>query len=41
MMLERGFEGVEVVEFDDASGFSGIDGRADVAAARADDAVVE
>src|SRR5216684_3299342 len=41
VMLEGVFEGVEIVKFDDAGGFGGIDGRADIAAARADDAVFE
>jgi len=41
MVLEGAFERIEIVEFDDASGFCGIDWRADIAAARADDAVVE
>ena len=41
VMLESVFEGLQVVELDDASGFGGIDGRADIAAARADNAVVE
>ncbi len=40
-MLEGVFEGVEIVEFDDACGFGGIDGRADVAAARGDCFVFE
>ena len=40
-MLERALECVKVVEFDNSSGFGGIDGRADIAAARADDAVFE
>src|SRR5207302_8513200 len=39
VMLEGIFEDVEIVEFDHAGGFGGIDGWADVAAARADDAV--
>ncbi len=38
-MLEGIFEDVEIVEFDHAGGFGGIDGWADVAAARADDTV--
>ena len=41
VMLERVFESGEIVEFDDARGFGGIYGRADIAAARADDAVVK
>src|SRR6266403_5449550 len=40
-MFEGGFKGVEIVEFDDASGFDGIDGRTNVAASRADDTVFE
>ena len=39
VMLESVFEGLEIVEFDDAGGFGGIYGRADVAAARTDCAV--
>ena len=39
VMLERGFEGVQIVELDDARGFGGIYRRTDVAAARADYAV--
>src|SRR5205814_10236810 len=38
-MLDGIFEDVEIVEFDYAGGFGGIDGWADVAAARADDTV--
>ena len=41
VMLERGFERVEIVEFDNAGGFGGIDGRADIAATRADHAIFE
>ena len=37
VMLERVFESGEIVELDDARGFGGIDGRADIAAARTDD----
>jgi hypothetical protein len=40
-MLEGVFESVEIVEFDDTGGFGGIDGRADVAATRTDDAAFE
>src|SRR5260370_1372861 len=41
VMLEGSFESVEIVKFDDAGGFGGIDGRADIAAAGADYAVFE
>src|SRR6267143_418692 len=41
VMLERAFERAEIVEFDDAGGFGGIDGRADIAAAGADHAIFE
>ena len=36
VVFEGGFEGLQIVEFDDASGFGRIDGRTDIAAARAD-----
>src|SRR5579859_4178904 len=41
VMLESVFEGLQIVEFDDAGGFRGIYRRADIAAARAYDAVVQ
>jgi hypothetical protein len=40
-MLEGIFEDVEIVEFDHPGGFGGIEGWADVAAARADDTVLK
>src|SRR5216684_1077448 len=41
VMLEGAFERVEIVEFDDARGFGGIDRWADIAASRGDYAVFE
>jgi len=40
-MLESVFEGLQIIEFDDARGFGGIYGRADIAAARAYYAIVK